>query len=256
MQRMAMVNGLRIAYDESGAGDLAVVLLHGTCGNRTYYAAQAQHLAGRHRVLSIDLRGHGESDVPETGYCLDVLANDVIRVCEVAGVTRAVFCGHSMAVALKVVVKRPDLAAGVVLLDGVVLLPPAVRERQAELARILATDAWRGALLEFFSGIAAGAADRVCADVSPAARLYAEPLMRDIASSDRAEELAAVRCPLMYVHGSMPLELERLRVVRPDAIVEEIPNVGHWVMLTARDQVNAMLDRYLQIIDARALGGA
>ena len=256
MQRMAVVNGLHIAYDESGAGDLAVVLLHGICGNRTYYAAQTHHLAGRHRVLSIDLRGHGESDVPDTGYRLDVLADDVIRVCEEAGVTRAVFCGHSMAVALKVVVKRPDLSAGVVLLDGVVLLPPAVRERQAELARILETDAWRGALLGFFSAIAGGAADRVCADVSPAARIFAAPLMRDIASSDRAEELAAVRCPLMYVHGSMPLELERLRALRPNAIVEAIPNVGHWVMLTAPDRVNATLDRFLQSVDAPAPAGA
>jgi pimeloyl-ACP methyl ester carboxylesterase len=255
MQRMAVVKGLRIAYDDMGAGDPAVVLLHGICGNRTYYAVQAQHLAARHRVLSIDLRGHGESDVPDTGYRLDILADDVIGVCEEARVTRAVFCGHSMAVALKVAVTRPDLAAGVVLLDGVVLLPPAVRERQAELARILETDAWRGALLGFFSGIAAGAADRVRAAVSPAARLYAAPLMRDIASSDNAEELAAARCPLMYVHGSMPLEMERLRAVRPDAVVEAIPNVGHWLMLTAPDTVNATLGRFLQIVDSRAPGG-
>ena len=44
--------------------------------NRSYYAAQAQHLAARHRVLSIDLRGHGSSDVPVDGhsYSLDTLA--------------------------------------------------------------------------------------------------------------------------------------------------------------------------------------
>src|SRR6266536_5067554 len=90
-----------IAFDDIGGGDPAVVLLHGLFGDRAYYAAQAQHLAARHRVLSIDLRGHGESDVTDAGYSLDALAGDVIRVCHEAGVARAVFCGHSMPVALK-----------------------------------------------------------------------------------------------------------------------------------------------------------
>src|SRR5437879_6679670 len=109
---------VHIAFDDVGVGDPTVVLLHGLFANRTYYSAQAQHLAARHRVLSIDLRGHGESDVPEQGYSLDILAEDVIRVCGEVRVTGAVLCGHSMAVALKVAIRRPDLAAGMVLLDG------------------------------------------------------------------------------------------------------------------------------------------
>lgn len=245
---MATAQKVRIAYDDIGAGDPAIVLLHGLFGNRTYYAAQAHHLAARHRVLNVDLRGHGESDVPEDGYSLDVFAKDVIRVCDEAGVGRAVFCGHSFPVALKVAVRRPDLAAGLVLLDGVVLLPETERKTQAGFADVLETDHWRDALLGFFGGIAAGAADRVRADIAAAPRVYAAPMMRDIAASDRAEELAAVRCPLMYVHARMPVDLDRLRALRPDAVVEAIPNVGHWPMLTVPEEVNAALDRFLEVI--------
>ena len=186
--------------------------------------------------------------MPDEGYSLDILADDVIRVCEEAGVTRAVFCGFSFAVALKVVARRPDRAAGLVLLDGVVLLPRAERERQAQFAQVLETEGWREALLGFFGGVAASAADRVCADIAAAPRVYAAPIMRDIASSDSAQELAAVHCPLMYVHGRVPLDLERLRVLRPDAIVETIPNVGHYLMLTAPHEVNAALDCFLGAI--------
>lgn len=239
---------LHIAYDDVGHGDPAIVFLHGLFGNRTYYQAQASHLSGRYRVLSIDLRGHGESAIPEEGYSLDILADDVLRVCEQAGLNRAVLCGHSMAVALKVALKRPDLSAGLVLLDGAILLPPPVREQQRQLIQALRTDGWREALLGFFPSVAGPAAERVRADISAMPRYYAEPLMRDIVSSDSAAELAALRCPLMYVHSNIPTDLNRLRQVQPDAIIEEIPDVGHWAMLTAPDQVNTLFDRFLQVI--------
>lgn len=239
---------LHIAYDDMGSGDPVIVLLHGLFANRTYYAAQVPHLSRRHRVLSLDLRGHGESDIPEAGYSLDILADDVVGVCEQAGVTRAVFCGHSMAVALKAALRRPDLAAGVVLLDGAVLMPPEARAGLDKLARALQTDGWRQALLGYFPSVAGPAAERVRADISAVPRYYAEPIIRCIASSDSAEELAALSCPLMYVHSQIPTDLEWLRRIQPDATIEEIPGAGHWQMLAAPDRINALLDRFLEAI--------
>ena len=68
MTRAAISDGLRIAYEDVGQGSPAVVLIHGAFGNRFHYAAQIKHLAQRHRVLALDLRGHGESDVPQDGF--------------------------------------------------------------------------------------------------------------------------------------------------------------------------------------------
>ena len=77
---------------------------------------------------------------------------------------------------------------------------------------------------------------------------YAEPIMRELASSDSAAELAALSCPLMFVDSHVPADLNWLRQVHPDALIEKIPDAGHWPMLTAPDQVNALLDRFLQVI--------
>lgn len=249
---MATQAKVHIAYDDIGTGDPAVVFVHGLFGDRTYYAEQARHLAERHRVLSIDLRGHGESDVPEQGYSLDTLADDVARVCDEAGVRRAVLCGHSMALALRVASRRPDLAAGVVLLDGAVIIQPDPLRGLMALAPALEGDGWREAALGYFERFAGPAADRVHADISRAPRWYAAPLVRDIANSNAtgsdARELAALGCPLMYVHATMPTDVERIRQLQPDAIIEAIPNVGHWVMLTAAKEVNALLDRFFEVI--------
>lgn len=246
--RMTAQPKVRIAYEDIGAGDPTVVLLHGLFANRTYYAAQAQHLAARHRVLSIDLRGHGCSDVPEQPYSLTVLADDVIRVCDEARVTRAVLCGHSMAVGLKAALHRPDLAAGLVLLDGAVLMPPEVRLQLCRLVEVLQTDSWREALLGFFTSVAGPAAERVRADISVVPRAYAESILREIASSDFADDLAELSCPLMYVHSQIPADLGRLRTLRPDAYIEEMPGVGHYQMLAAPERLNALLDAFLKMI--------
>jgi pimeloyl-ACP methyl ester carboxylesterase len=118
--------------------------------------------------------------------------------------------------------------------------------------KALETQGWRDALIGFFTSIAGPAADRVRRDISSAPRVYAAPMLSDMVNQgtngDDARELAAVQCPLMYVHSQMPIDLERLRRVQPDAIVEEIPGVGHYQMLTAPDQVNALLDRFLDVI--------
>lgn len=248
---MTTAQSVHIAYDDVGSGEPAIVFLHGLFEDRTYYRSQVEHLSPRHRVLSVDLRGHGESDAPAAPYSLDVLADDVIGVCEAAGVTQAVICSHSMALALRIATRRPDLAAGVVLLDGAVFFLPEAQGPMAGLLEALETDGWREALLGFFTSVAGPAAERVAADIKRAPRDYAAPMLRDIvaaARSEHAEELASLRCPLLYVHGAMPADLDRLRQAQPDVIIETVDGAGHYVMLAAPERLNAVLDRFLEVI--------
>jgi pimeloyl-ACP methyl ester carboxylesterase len=208
---------------------------------------QAQHIAVRRRVLSIDLRGHRESDVPEQGYSLDALPDDLVRVCDEAGISRAVFCGHSMAVALKVALRRPDFAAGVVLLDGAVLMPADVRDLLKQLADVVRTDAWRAAL----RGFSPVSRDQPPSAYGRTSRCRGTMRSRSCATSRpqiRRKSWAALGCPLIYVHNQIPTDLTRLQSVRPDAIIEEIHGVDHYQMLTTPEQVNALLDRFLELV--------
>jgi len=49
-----------------------------------------------HRVVAVDLRGHGQSDNPEGSYAMGVFADDVAWVCERIGLEKPVVIGHSM----------------------------------------------------------------------------------------------------------------------------------------------------------------
>ena len=57
-------DGIKLAYEERGSGTPAFVFVHGWTCDRSFFAPQAEYFARKHRVVSLDLRGHGESDKP------------------------------------------------------------------------------------------------------------------------------------------------------------------------------------------------
>jgi 3-oxoadipate enol-lactonase len=72
------------------------VLLHGFPFNHTIWQAQVEALSDEYRVITPDLRGHGQSPTPEGVYTVDLMANDVVGLLDGLGIDRAVWVGHSM----------------------------------------------------------------------------------------------------------------------------------------------------------------
>ncbi|MHC5063463.1 MAG: alpha/beta fold hydrolase [Planctomycetota bacterium] len=67
MRGFAEIQGGRLSYDSTGSGD-AVVLIHGNAGDRRHWDAQVDALAAGYRVIRYDLRGFGESSLPEENH--------------------------------------------------------------------------------------------------------------------------------------------------------------------------------------------
>jgi pimeloyl-ACP methyl ester carboxylesterase len=88
----------RIAYDVTGSGPV-VMLLHGGGQNRRVWhdAGYVGRLRHHFTVITMDLRGHGESDKPTSvaAYVLERLTDDVIAVADAARVARFVVWGYS-----------------------------------------------------------------------------------------------------------------------------------------------------------------
>jgi pimeloyl-ACP methyl ester carboxylesterase len=255
MKRTTLSDGLTIAYEDMGSGSPAIVFAHGAFANRDHYAPQIEHLSKRHRVLALDIRGHGESDTPPGSFGIREAAADVIAVCEAAGVDRAIVVGHSWAVPLQVAEQRPALVAGVVLLDGAVLMPEHERAQiLKDFVPVLEGPGWAAAMQGFLVGNgfphpAPALKRRVLEEIGHGPSQLAAQLMRDVMSTDWSEQLSSGSYPLLYVHGVIPADLRRLREVRPDAIVGAVAGGGHYISLEVPDQVNAMIDRFLELAD-------
>lgn len=112
------VNGITLAYSDTGAG-LPIVLLHAFPLNRTMWAEQETALSSQFRVITVDLRGHGESDAPLWHYSLDQAADDVRALLDYLFITQGLFVGLSMGgyVLLAFCRKYADRVKGMVLAD-------------------------------------------------------------------------------------------------------------------------------------------
>ena len=114
----AKINGITLAYNDQGTG-LPIVFLHAFPLNRTMWAEQVKALSSQFRAITIDLRGHGESDAPLWHYTLDQAADDVIGLLDHLSIRQAVFVGLSMGgyVLFALYRKYADRVQGLVLAD-------------------------------------------------------------------------------------------------------------------------------------------
>ncbi|MRR52619.1 MAG: alpha/beta hydrolase, partial [Rhodocyclaceae bacterium] len=82
-------------YEETGQG-YPVVLLHGYPLNHTIWNPVVERLKEHARVITPDLRGHGQSPVTDGEYSMRLMAEDVHTLLKKLGVQKAVVVGHSM----------------------------------------------------------------------------------------------------------------------------------------------------------------
>jgi pimeloyl-ACP methyl ester carboxylesterase len=95
MAKVTLANGVRLHYQQIGEGP-DLVMVHGLTGNLAVWHLQmVPVLAERFRVLTYDLRGHGLSDTPPSGYSADAMAEDLLQLLDALEIERPWVAGHS-----------------------------------------------------------------------------------------------------------------------------------------------------------------
>lgn len=138
-------NGLRYAVTETGRG-APLILLHGFTGSADGWQPLARRLADRHRLIAIDLPGHGRSDAPRdaTRYRMERVAADLAALLLERDAAPADWLGYSMGgrLALYCAIEYPHLVRRLVLesaspgLTGTLEREARVAEDEALAARI------------------------------------------------------------------------------------------------------------------------
>lgn len=112
-------NGIRLNYEQAGSGP-EVVMVHGLAANLAFwYLKSVPFLRRDFRVTMYDLRGHGRSEMPASGYAPSVMADDLEALLDALAAEQVHLIGHSFggAVALEFALRAPQRLASLTIAD-------------------------------------------------------------------------------------------------------------------------------------------
>jgi len=241
-ERSFDAGGVRIRYVDQGSGT-AVVLVHGFTGSieRSWVATGIlPDLARDHRVIALDLRGHGRSDKPHHPRAYDKLGLDVIHLLNYLEIERAHVVGYSLGgiIVAKLLTTHPERFLSAVLGGA------AYRRSQGEEADRAADAAAREIEAGIYRALIVSTAPT---DEPPpteamilllSGRISSGSDLRAHAALMRARralvvtdaEIARVRVPSLAVVGAADPALPRVQAMRkrwPGLEVEVVPGAAH-----------------------------
>ncbi len=115
---VTLESGLNLSYVEQGTGSAPpVLLLPGPTDSWRSYEPVLDLLPHWIRAIAVSMRGHGDSDKPDSGYGVGTFAGDVVDFLNALGIDRVVLVGHSGSclVARRVALDHPARVAGLIL---------------------------------------------------------------------------------------------------------------------------------------------
>jgi len=121
---VTLPGGLRLALRRADGPRRPVLLVHGLASNaRVWDGVSRRVAAGGHQVIAVDLRGHGRSDAPPTGYDTPTAADDLAALITTLGLVgdrTPVVAGQSWGgnVVLELAARPPGRVAALALVDG------------------------------------------------------------------------------------------------------------------------------------------
>jgi len=268
----------RLHRESWGEAGPRLLLLHSIGLDLHSWDAMAPLLAGRCRLVAVDLPGHGESDrPPEVDYSLPALGERVILLLDELGWEEAILVGNSLGggTALAAAVAAPSRVTGLVLVNSVSFrwaLPPlgllATLPGVSELAGALPMAALHLGL-RLARYVWGSATPEQCARVR---RYFRDPEGRSAffrmltqlygpGLDQVAGRYGEIRCPAAVLHGRsdpvLPLRSSAaLAQAIPDAELRPVRWCGHFPHEERPRKVAGEIRRFLKRLAAREAGDA
>jgi pimeloyl-ACP methyl ester carboxylesterase len=255
-------DGTPISFEIYGTGEPTLVFVHGWSCDARYWRAQLPYFTKNHRVVMLDLAGHGHSGMTRSQYTMRAFGEDVRAVTEVTGSRRVILIGHSMggsviAEAARIMPSRVIGLIGIDTLENIEYL--MTRE---ELKRMIAPleKNFRTGSRQFVDEMISPKTNPqlrewILSDMSaapPAVALSAmSNMMSQYITGEAAKIFDEIRVPVITVNGDMwPVNYEanRRHMLSFDAIV--LKGADHFLMLNRTEQFNRALKKAIsEILD-------
>ena len=243
-------DGVPIHYSVQGKGEPALVFVHCWSCDRRLWDHQVAEFSKKHRVVTIDLPGHGESGQGRKNWSVPGFGDDVKTVVTKLDLKRVVLIGSSMGgpISLEAARLMPDRVIGIVPVDTLKNVESKFPPEQLEgVLKELRAD-YKGASATlmnqfFFSANTPEAVKkRVLADVNSRPPELALEILKTVLTHDAAPALREVKVPIIAINADLtPTEVPINRKYAPQFELVTIKGTGHYPMLEDPARFNALL---------------
>ena len=258
-------DGVSIRYEARGQGSPAVVLVHCWMCDRHLWDHAAERLARDHRVVTLDLAGHGESGRGRKAWTIEAFGEDVRAVVEALHLDRVVLVGHSMGgpVILEAARRLPGRVVGLVPVDTLQNVEDKTPPDQiaAFLAPFRADykASAEGFIRKymFVPGSAPALIDRIVEKTREAPAEIAIACLEAAFGYDGAPAFEAMAGPIRAINANrFPTDREANRRHAPQFDLVLMKGVGHYLMLEDPDRFDPLLVGVVRDIVAESAAAA
>jgi 3-oxoadipate enol-lactonase len=265
IQIIRVKSGSTLGYVDIGQG-LPIVLIHGLFLDHTAFEEQMKAFADRHRIIEIDIHGHGASSELDRSMSLDEIAEDYFDLVQQLGIQQAIWGGVSLGgmTSLRIAIRHPEAVLGLLLLNtnagkGAGKKVPSVAGLNAPLTMrwLWQTRFLKNKVLE------AGLFGRTTLETKPdLQRIWVEKMqpissksMKNaveavLSASSILEQLPSITVPTIIAGGAedttLPMSASRdIHEQIANSTLVEIPQCGHSSSIEQPEQVTELLGQLL-----------
>jgi pimeloyl-ACP methyl ester carboxylesterase len=271
-----LFNDAHLAYMDTGRGDQTLLFIHGLANYSAGWKYNIESLSRSFRCVAIDLPGNGLSENVPGPYSISFFSKCIIDFIGRLGLTQVTLVGHSMGgqIALKMLADTPGCA------DKLVLCAPAGFEQFSDMDRLMYQSSMQ--YMSWFSNDEFNlqetlrnsfykfpkAADAMIRDLtaflrrqqSSDYRRMVDQCVTSMLNEPVFDKLKTIQQPTLIMYGEMdglipnkiihPVSTREIGMqgVRqlPNAILEMIPQCGHFLQWEKAERVNELMLNWLQ----------
>ncbi len=253
------INGINISIKEGGKGP-DLILIHGKCYSKENMNMIFDYYKDNFHVVSYDVRGHGESDKPES-FSLEDNVSDLAEIIKTFDMKKTVVIGFSMGsyIALKTAETYPDLFSKIILIGtkgGGSTSSTQKMEDDAKSLGLTKEEISQRMIHRVFAPQTKlediKAFDKQIASSVKLTEYQKKTIDNSLHDFDLIKDASKVTIPVLLMTGEYdginpPVEAEKLSKNLPDARFEIIPEAGHIAFFENPKKVFSLIDDFLYI---------
>jgi len=247
-------DGVKISYDVQGTGQPVLVFVHGWSCSKEYWKEQVAHFVKKHKVVTIDLAGHGQSGRSRKDYTVESFGKDVASVVKKLNLDQAILIGHSMGgdVIVEAAGQMPDRIICLVGADTFHDIEKGYHSAEIEKIAIrLEADFVKevqGFVRQMFTPTAdPELVEWVAGKMSSANPQVGINAFRNLGNYDLKSAAQKMEIPICSISADLwPMNLDANKKYAKTFKLKLMPGIGHFVMLEDPEKFNKLLEEIIE----------